>query len=244
MPLNDTPHLSVIVPALNEADGIVPFLQALQALRGRGVEIVLADGGSTDGTPELARPFADQLLAAPRGRARQMNAGAALARGRVLLFLHADTRLPALADQLILAALDDAPGSPVWGRFDVLIEGRSPWLKLVARMMNLRSRLTGIATGDQAIFVSHNALSVVGGYPEQPLMEDIELSKRLKKLAPPACLRERVITSGRRWEAHGVWRTILLMWRLRFDYWRGVSAVQLAHRYRPQGSARKGASDQ
>lgn len=244
MPMNNTPQLSVIVPVLNEADGIVPFLLSLQVLRERGVEILLVDGGSTDGTPVLARSFADRILTAPLGRARQMNAGATLAQGRLLLFLHADTRLPADADRLIFAALDGAPGSPVWGRFDVHIEGRSPWLKLIARMMNLRSRLTGIATGDQAIFVRHNAFSMVGGYPEQPLMEDIELSSRLKKLGPPACLRERVITSGRRWEAHGVWRTILLMWRLRFDYWRGVSPVQLARRYRPQSSLQKGAGAQ
>lgn len=243
--LNATPQLSIIVPALNEAGGIVAALQALQALRGRGAEIVVVDGGSTDGTPGLARPFADQVLAAPCGRALQMNAGAALARGCVMLFLHADTRLPENADQLILTALDDAHHGrglgKEWGRFDVIIEGRSPWLILVARMMNLRSRLTGIATGDQAIFVSRRAFSAVGGYAEQPLMEDIELSARLKKLGAPACLSERVITSGRRWEANGIWRTIVLMWQLRFDYWRGVPAAQLAHRYRPQSSVRQGA---
>ena len=238
--LNEPPKLSVIVPTLNEADGIVPFLQALQVLRERGTEIILVDGGSMDGTPELARPFADQILASPCGRARQMNAGAAIARGRALLFLHADTCLPEHADRLILAAIDDAPGSADWGRFDVLIEGRSPSLKLVSRMMNLRSRVSCIATGDQAIFVSRSAFSAVGGYLEQPLMEDIELSRRLKKIGPPACLRERVVTSGRRWEVNGVWRTILLMWRLRFEYWCGVPAARLACRYRPHGSVRQG----
>jgi len=240
MPLNASPSLAIIIPALNEADGIVPCLQALQALRARGVEVVLVDGGSTDGTQGLARPLADQIVATSHGRARQMNAGAALARGGVLLFLHADTRLPEHADRLILAALDDARGSPVWGRFDVSIEGHSSWLKLVARMMNLRSRLTGIATGDQAIFVRRSAFADVGGYPEQPLMEDIELSIRLKQLGPPACLRERASTSGRRWEANGVWRTIMLMWRLRFDYWRGVKAERLARRYRPHGQVEQG----
>ena len=237
--MNETSQLSIIVPTLNEADGIVAALQALQALRRRDAEIVVIDGGSTDGTPELARSLADRVLAAPRGRALQMNAGAALARGRVLLFLHADTRLPEHADRLILAAIDNARYGRSWGRFDVIIEGRSPWLKLVARMMNLRSRLTGIATGDQAIFVSRSVFSLVGGYPEQPLMEDIELSARLKKLGSPACLRECVITSGRRWETDGLWRTIALMWRLRFDYWRGVPAAQLADRYRPQSSVQQ-----
>jgi rSAM/selenodomain-associated transferase 2 len=223
------PTLSVVVPALNEAPGIDAMLQALQPMRPRGVELVLADGGSADGTPERAARWVDAVVAAPRGRALQMNAGAALARADVLLFLHADTRLPPRADVQVLQAL--AAGAR-WGRFDVHIEGRAWMLPVVAALMNLRSRLSGIATGDQGIFVTRAAFDQVGGFPAQPLMEDIELSRRLKRLGRPACLREKVCTSGRRWEQRGVWRTILLMWRLRWRYWRGEPAARLAEAYR------------
>jgi rSAM/selenodomain-associated transferase 2 len=169
------------------------------------------------------------VVDAPRGRALQMNAGAARARADALLFLHADTRLPPMGDELVLQAL---AGGACWGRFDVRIEGR-PWmLRVVAALMNLRSRASGIATGDQAIFVTREAFERVGGFPVQPLMEDIEISRRLKRLGRPACLGARVCTSGRRWEQRGVWRTILLMWRLRWRYWRGESAAQLAQAYR------------
>lgn len=219
--------LSFIIPTLNEADVIVTTLMHLQPLRALGHEVIVVDGGSKDATLALAEPLADRVLPAPRGRARQMNVGAASARGDVLVFLHADTRLPGLAVGLIREALRQR----LWGRFDVLIGGRARMLRLVAKAMNLRSRLTGIATGDQALFVSRAAFVTVGGYPDQPLMEDIELSRRLKRLGPPACLREHVITSGRRWLEHGIWQTILLMWRLRFDYWRGVPAERLAVRY-------------
>jgi len=222
-----TPWLSIVIPALNEADTIVATLARLQALRAGGHEVIVVDGGSTDATVARAEPLADRILAAPRGRARQMNAGAAVARGDVLVFLHADTSLPEHAVAVIRSALRHR----LWGRFDVDIEGRAWMLRMVAAGMNLRSRLTGIATGDQTLFISRTAFAAVGGYPEQSLMEDIELSKRLNKLGPPACPRERVVTSGRRWEANGVWRTILLMWRLRFDYWRGVPAERLAARY-------------
>ncbi len=224
--LNPRPALSIVMPVLNEAQHIVA---ALQPLRMNGVEIVVADGGSSDGTPALAAPLADKVIAAPRGRALQMNAGAAVASGDALLFLHADTRLPANAPAIIERTLQHH----AWGRFDVHIEGRSHWLPIVAAMMNLRSRLTGIATGDQALFVTRAAFDAVGGFPAQPLMEDIELSKRLQRIGPPACLRARVATSGRRWDRHGAWRTILLMWRLRFDYWRGVPASRLVARYYP-----------
>ncbi len=220
-------RLSIIVPTLDEAEGIAAALEPLQAPRAAGHELIVADGGSADATPALAAPLADQVIQAPRGRARQMNAGAAAASGNALLFLHADTHLPANAVEVIGLALARHP----WGRFDVRIAGRSPWLMVIARMMNLRSRLTGIATGDQGLFVTRAAFEAVGGFPNQPLMEDIELSRRLKRLGPPACPRERVTTSGRRWDTHGAWRTILLMWRLRFDYWRGVPAERLARRY-------------
>jgi rSAM/selenodomain-associated transferase 2 len=221
--------LSIIVPALDEAGGIGAALAALRPLRERGAELIVVDGGSRDGTAALAAAHADAVLVSPRGRARQMNAGAAAARGEILLFLHADTRLPERADALITQAL---AGSSAWGRFDVIIEGRPAMLKVVAWMMNQRSRRTGIATGDQAIFVRRSVFDSLGGFPDQPLMEDIELSRRLCRIGPPACLRERVTTSGRRWEARGVWRTIFLMWRLRWRYWRGESPAVLARAYR------------
>ena len=204
----------------------------MQPLRLRGVELVLADGGSSDATPTLAQPWVDAVVDAPRGRALQMNAGAARARADVLLFLHADTRLPPLADVLVLQAVQRSDKGACWGRFDVRIEGR-PWmLRVVAVLMNLRSRASGIATGDQAIFITREAFERVGGFPEQVLMEDIEISRRLKRLGRPACLRARVCTSGRRWEQRGVWRTIVLMWRLRWRYWRGESPARLAEAYR------------
>lgn len=224
-----TPFIAIIVPILNEADNL-PELQAqLQPFYDRGAEIVLVDGGSGDDSRAIAGKTHFKLLEAPRGRALQMNAGAAVCRADCLLFLHADTRLPDNADELIARALENGH---LWGRFDVRIEGRHPMLALIARMMNLRSRLTGIATGDQALFIDTTTFRRIGGFPEQALMEDIEISRRLKRFCKPACLREQVVTSGRRWEQHGVWRTMLLMWRLRLAYWLGVPAAKLAERYR------------
>lgn len=223
--------LSVVMPVLNEAAGIAATLAALAPLRAAGHEVIVADGGSTDGTAALAAPLADQVIAAPRGRARQMNAGAAVARGEVLLFLHADTRLPPGAAGLVGAALDRGAH---WGRFDVVIDGPGPMFHVIATLMNLRSRVSGIATGDQAIFVRTSLFQQLGGYADQPLMEDIELCRRLKAwpaAGRPACLRARVVTSGRRWQQHGTWRTIVLMWQLRWAYWRGASAETLAARY-------------
>lgn len=228
MPL--TP-LSVIVPMLNEAAGIERTLRLLMPLRARGAEIIVVDGGSTDDSTAVANALADRVLASARGRAQQMNMGAAAARGEVLLFLHADTMLPGGADGLIAAGL--ARTQRAWGRFDVTIERRAAMLDVVARMMNLRSRLSGIATGDQAIFVRRDCFFAVGAFPPQPLMEDIELSRRLKAVSAPLCLRECVTTSGRRWEKHGVWRTIFLMWRLRLRYWLGTRADILARVYHP-----------
>lgn len=204
---------------------MVPALEALAPLRRAGHEVILVDGGSTDGTAMLARPLCDKVLAAPRGRGLQMNAGARAAAGEALVFLHVDTALPPGADVLVLQALRHA----AWGRFDVRIEGRHPLLGVVAWAMNLRSRLTGIATGDQAIFVRREAFP---GFPEIALMEDIAFSKAIKRAAAPACLRAKVRTSGRRWEARGLWRTILLMWRLRLAYALGADPRELARRYR------------
>jgi len=221
--------LSIIVPTLNEAGGVVAHLAALQAMRRRGIEVIVADGGSTDGTPALAAPWVDAVVSAPCGRATQMNAGAELAGGDVLLFLHADTRLPDGADSLLAQALAE-PGR-VWGRFDVAIEGTHPLLTIVALSMNCRSRLTGIATGDQAMFVRREVFNTVGCFTELPLMEDVALSRKLKRIARPLCLRARAITSGRRWEQRGVLRTIVLMWRLRGAYWLGVDPGRLAQAY-------------
>lgn len=223
-------RLSVVMPVLNEAAGLGAALQALAALRAGGAELIVADGGSSDHSAALAQAGGAQVVNAPRGRALQMNAGAAQARGEVLLFLHADTQLPAGADELISQAL--ASGLRVWGRFDASITGRPAMLKLIAALMNLRSRRTGIATGDQAMFMTRAAFEAVGGFPAQPLMEDIEMSRRLLRLSRPACLRAKVQTSGRRWESRGVWRTVLLMWRLRWAYWRGAPPERLAEWYR------------
>ena len=221
--------LSIIIPCLNEADGIAESLQSLAPLRARGTEIVVVDGGSTDNTPEIARSLADQFISAPRGRAMQMNAGAAQAHGDLLLFLHADCRLPPAADGLIVDGLNR--GRKTWGRFDVTLKGSHPLLRMVGTMMNLRSRITGIATGDQGLFVTRSLFEAAGRYPEIALMEDIALAKKLKHFGKPLALRHRITVSARRWEKHGVLRTMLLMWRLRFQYWLGADPNELAERY-------------
>jgi rSAM/selenodomain-associated transferase 2 len=221
--------LSIIIPCLNEAECIADTLAALGPARRRGAEVIVVDGGSDDGTADRAAPMADAVFSAARGRASQMNAGARRARGEILLFLHADSRPPEAVDGLVIDGLKRASRS--WGRFDVSIDGAHPLLRAVERLMNLRSRLTGIATGDQGIFVTRTLFTAAGGFPDIPLMEDVELSKRLKRFGPPLCLRHRIVTSGRRWEKRGVLRTILLMWRLRLAYWLGADPRRLAMRY-------------
>jgi rSAM/selenodomain-associated transferase 2/rSAM/selenodomain-associated transferase 1 len=224
-------RLSIVLPALDEAATIARTLDALAPLRAAGHEVIVVDGGSIDGTVALARARADRVITADRGRATQMNAGAAASSGDILLFLHADSRLPPAADLAIGRAV--ARGRR-WGRFDVSIDGRSRWLPLVARLVSLRSRLTGIATGDQGMFVGRELFARVGGFPVQPLMEDIALSRSLKRAAGrPAALRERIVTSGRRWDEHGAWRTIVLMWRLRLAYALGADPARLARAYQP-----------
>jgi rSAM/selenodomain-associated transferase 2 len=218
----DAQRLSVVVPALNEAAGLRAALEALVPLRARGHEVIVVDGGSSDDTVRIAQGLADRIIHAQPGRATQMNAGARAATGDILVFLHADTRLPADAAERIRDA-------PLWGRFDVEIEGRHPLLKVVACAMNLRSRLTGIATGDQAIFVRRAAFA---GFPEIALMEDVAFCKAMRRRARPACLRAKVVTSGRRWESRGVLRTIFLMWRLRLAYFLGADPARLARIYR------------
>jgi rSAM/selenodomain-associated transferase 2 len=219
--------LSIIIPVLDEAATIETALRAMASFLARGAEVIVVDGGSRDGTVDLARPLADRVIAAPRGRAMQMNAGAAIARGHVLLFLHADTQLPADFDRTIVDGL--AQSGRVWGRFDVRFDGGG--LTLVALMMNLRSRLSGIATGDQALFVTRAAFDAAGGFPPIALMEDVAFSVRLKRIGRPLCLRACVITSARRWKKNGVLRTILLMWRLRLAYFFGADPIRLAKAY-------------
>ena len=222
-------RISVIVPVLNGAARIGAALDALVPMRQRGHEVIVVDGGSRDGTVDLACARADKVLMSPRGRAVQMNAGAHAATGDVLLFLHADTRLPAGADEAIAQGL--ASNGRVWGRFDVRIDGRSAWLPVVARLMNLRSRATGIATGDQAMFVRRAAFERSGGFPPLEIMEDIALSARLKRMSRPICLRDTVITSGRRWAERGALRTIGLMWWLRLRFFFGDAPSRLARTY-------------
>ncbi len=222
-------RLSIVIPALNEADNILATLKPLQAMRTRGVEIILADGGSADNTTKLAAPMVDHVIKPRKGRAGQMNAGAAIATGDTLLFLHADSILPQDADALIANGLQSA--SRTWGRFDVTIKGQHFFLPVVAWFMNHRSRLTGVATGDQGLFMTADAFKVVGGFADMPLMEDVAICVALKKNGAPLCLTQKIITSGRRWEKHGVWRTILLMWRIRLAYFFGADPVALHRAY-------------
>lgn len=222
-------RLTIVVPVLNEAAIIVAALRALAPQRARGAEVIVVDSGSADGTPGFAIPLADRVVAAPRGRGAPMNLGATLGAGDALLFLHADTALPDEADGLIAQALE----RHAWGRFDLRIAGRHPFLGVVARMINWRSRWSGIATGDQAMFMTRAAFEAVGGFPDQPLMEDVALSQKLERLGPPFCIATPAITSGRRWEYHGVFRTIFLMWRLRLAYYLGAAPAYLASHYPP-----------
>lgn len=224
-------RLSVIVPALDEAGCIGALLADLAPLRAAGHEVILVDGGSSDGTVERASGQVDRSIVGPRGRARQMNAGAAAATGEVLWFLHADTRLPAAA--AARSVLEAVSGGRPWGRFDVRLSGRQPLLRLVERAMNLRSCVSRIATGDQGIFVARQLFDLCGGFPDIPLMEDVALSRTLRRHARPACLHQpRLQTSSRRWERDGVLRTVFLMWRLRLAYALGVAPERLARLYR------------
>jgi rSAM/selenodomain-associated transferase 2 len=226
--LSESFKLSIIIPVLNEGEGILPFLNALQILRQQGHELILVDGGSVDETRNHALPLCDQLLSSPVGRARQMNAGAEVASGNLFLFLHADTFLPnnTLA---MLAAFRDSPLS--WGRFDIRLSGRHLFFRVIEYFINHRSRLTGIATGDQALFMSPSVFEKVGQFPDQLLMEDVEISKRLRRISHPFCIRSRLQTSSRRWEQKGILSTVWLMWRLRYQYYRGASPEKLYHQY-------------
>ncbi|MGZ8243780.1 TIGR04283 family arsenosugar biosynthesis glycosyltransferase [Methylomagnum sp.] len=221
-------RLSIIMPAYNEAGVIQSTLAGLQAFRERGAEIIVVDGLSDDHTAELAAPLATRIIRSARGRATQMNTGARAATGEVLLFLHADTRLPTNADRRLAEVC--AAGA-AWGRFDVQFSGPHPALRIVESVINWRSRLSGMAGGDQAMFVRRDLFTEVGGFPEIPLMEDVALSRTLRRYARPACLWERAVASSRYWEEHGILNTLLLMGRLRLGYFLGADPVWLARRY-------------
>lgn len=222
--------ISIIVPILNESAQLPDLLAHLLECKRAGCEVILVDGGSTDQSPEQAEALGFTVIRSSKGRAIQMNKGAEFASAEILLFLHADTRLPENADLIIQTALMDKTCD--WGRFNVKITGQSFMFKVIAWFMNHRSRLSRIVTGDQAIFIRRSTFEQVGGFPVQSLMEDIEFSKRMKQIAKPLALKAKVTTSGRRWEQYGIWRTIRLMWYLRYAYWRGVSAESLLSKYR------------
>lgn len=228
-----TQPISIIIPALNEDASLQQTLAALQPLRQRGHEVIVVDGGSRDSTITIARRHADRVAMSGAGRALQMNAGAEYAKHEILLFLHADTRLPADADQLIHAAL--APQAARWGRFDLRLDHPHPVYRLIEHSINWRSHLSGVATGDQAIFVEREYFERVGCYDRLPLMEDVTLSKKLLHFARPARITTPVLTSARRWERDGVLRTVLLMWRLRTAFFFGADPFRLAEQYYPPG---------
>ncbi len=225
-------HLSIIVPTLNEGASIAATLAALGGCRARGHEVIVVDGGSDDDTVEVARALADKVVQTRRGRAEQMNCGAKVARGEVLWFVHADTRVPQDADQIVVQGLRMTGRH--WGRFDVALSGGARPFRLIEVMINARSRLTGVSTGDQGIFVKRGLFDRVGGFPSVPLMEDIGLSRRLKKIGRPLCLKDRLVTSSRRWEEHGLMRTVVLMWSLRLAYAIGVRPDVLKRFYQDQ----------
>ncbi len=222
------PKLSIVMPMLNEAAGIVQQLEHLQPFRSMGCELIVVDGGSIDESVKRATPLANRVIRSPKGRALQMNRGAREATGCYLLFLHADTQLP----EGVMKSLNRVmTGQVSWGRFDVQLSGDHPMFRLIERMMNWRSRLSGIATGDQAILVRRALFEKVGGYPEIALMEDIELSHQLNKISPPCLLQETVVTSSRRWEEQGIYRTICKMWTVRLLFFFGVDPARLARIY-------------
>ena len=226
--MTELANLSIIVPVLNEEATIASFLRLLQSFRQQGAEVVLVDGGSDDRTCELARPWVDSLQISRAGRARQMNAGGEATRRNLLCFLHADTRLPDSAAEQFRYFSDTGR---LWGFFNVRLSGSGFIFAVISRMVSWRSRLSAIATGDQALFMTRQAWRDSGGFPDIPLMEDVAMSDRLKQFGRPYCATASVITSSRRWEEHGVWRTILLMWKLRWQYYRGVSPAELFAQY-------------
>lgn len=220
--------LSIIIPVYNEAETLVAFLQPLQSLRAQGCEIIVVDGGSRDDSVSLAAPWVDKVQCSDSGRARQMNCGAALASGNWLLFLHADTQLPDSLPALLQSLASQVSG---WGFFPVVLSGRAKLFRVIERAISLRSRLSGVATGDQAMFVARSLFNRVNGFAPIALMEDVALSKQLRRHAKPQVWHQPVQTSSRRWERDGIVRTVLLMWSLRLGYCLGLSPERLVRVY-------------
>lgn len=221
--------LSIIIPVLNEAALIQHHLRELRRTVSDATEIIVVDGGSTDETLTLAHPLADQVITSSKGRAAQMNAGAAIAQGQCLLFLHIDTQLPVnVLKQLSKASESD------WGFFAIRLSGQRWEFRLIEFMINARSRLSAVATGDQCIFIGRQLFAQCGGYKALPLMEDVEISKRLRRIQSPMVITNKAVTSSRRWEEHGIWRTVILMWRLRWAFFRGADPHTFAERYYPK----------
>ena len=219
---------TIVIPTLNEEAEIEACLIRLQGLREEGFEVIVVDGGSIDKTPQLVEGLCDQFISNQQGRAAQMNTGARQASGELIFFLHVDSQLPEKFSELIPTI---GAETFFWGRFDVTLSGKHWLFRVIESMMNLRSRLTGIATGDQVMFVSQKLFREVGGYPEIALMEDIAMSRMLKNICSPLCLRQKVLTSSRRWEKYGITTTILKMWWLRLSYFMGVDPVRLVRQY-------------
>jgi rSAM/selenodomain-associated transferase 2 len=226
--LASSPSLSIIIPTLNEVDIIERTLQCLAPLRQQGCELLVADGGSHDNTLTRIENLIDHGLIATKGRSLQMNAGAKLATGQWLLFLHADTQLP----KDISCFLDFLQTTQSrWGFFCLRLSGPHFSFRIIEAAINIRSRLSSVATGDQCLFVRRDMFESLGGYPQIPLMEDVAMSKVLRKKSKPFCWRSPVMTSSRRWEQAGIAKTVLLMWRLRLAYFFGVSPQRLAKLY-------------
>jgi rSAM/selenodomain-associated transferase 2 len=221
-------RVSIVIPVLNEAQALRHNLPLLQRFRAMGHELIVVDGGSSDASVEVASPLADRVISSEPGRARQMNRGASVASGDILMFLHIDTLLPERAIDAVLA-IDAKPYR--WGRFDVRLSGTAAPFRVIEFMMNLRSRISGVATGDQVIFIRTDEFAAVDGYPDLPLMEDIALTKQLRNRSSGLCLRERVVTSSRRWEANGIVKTVLLMWWIRLLYVLGITPQTLHDLY-------------
>jgi len=220
--------VSIIIPVLNEEASIKELLQQLQGYRAQGHEVIVVDGGSVDQTVSISSGLSDKIIKSESGRAVQMNSGALQSKNAVLWFLHADTLIPEKAVENIQDALNKSD----WGRFNIKLSGTNSLFRLIEFMMNLRSSFTGVATGDQGIFIKRKLFESVKGFSNIPLMEDIDLSKKLIRISKPACIKNTLITSSRRWEQKGILSTVLLMWRLRFLYWLGVSANKLAVKYK------------
>jgi len=220
--------VAVVIPLLNEAVALPQLLQGLRECDAD--ELVLVDGGSSDETQEILQESGLRWLTSKCGRGAQMNAGVRVCESEIILFLHADTDISSSHID-ILRELAAKPAY-VGGRFDVRLSGAHPALRVIEWFINLRSRLSRISTGDQAMFVRRDVFEAMGGFADIALMEDIEFSRRLKRLGRIACIRRTVCTSSRRWERHGIIRTMLLMWRLRLFYWLGVPAERLARIYR------------